>query len=1431
MLLDPATAPSAMEVEWWLRVLAPVVRVSGLALTQEPHRTQLLGILQRVGTVVDVAGVNDSKLLSGQSLVLEPRTHNKVIEESQAFVRALLRGLVEVYPTNFSASSSSEATTWWAPSSFRNLALTSVHVRAASGASPSAALASSVWHLPSIGELELAALIIDTAANPVSEVLQIVSRPEHPRFNEVASRIVSAKHLEVAVQIAHGAVIGVASILPFCASTRTADSTAQSWWCNPKEVHALQQKAHQMPQFQTLRSRLMDSVNRLLRMCAQSSEGDELTRTFLNSGRLQSALLDLGRTLACSIGYGKGGLRIQQGFFHSKALLSPSHDKQYRRALGKAMLSKLTRNVDTGEEVHGGFRFHANCAPRSLRLVYAHELLRKSVHEGRRLLPAAVRFARRQQLNASASSGGHDSWAVRDFLELATQLASSEAHSDVRQSARALREPVLRSYPWHRLHLVSKDLDRSAAADTSFEEFMALFVSLGSTASVGLLLRSRDLLTTLTTSLLTKCYAAMDKLPADKRQMAKLGVFALFGRLLEKWAAGQPHTGALEGEDNYYLGDSFADCHGLNRLSEGEASQGDDEQTQSRAAANLRSAVANLRMILQLGPDTSQLEPADPSSQAGPRSTPFHWKETMLWLLTVTANTLAVAAASRACRNCRQKIEPVDNSTLARLQHVVVSAAGSETNPVRNVGFSAFRILLALSDSAHGLSAFRSLPSAPSTPSAAPTPTATETGFETASFASMFVEVLRRRHSDDVAHTADGRLSRRSNRLAATGDASDVAVSWMSQALNDLTQRRSAVSQWQTASRSLERLSMIREEHIEVLRTVFARYEGSAQHFAQLIPRLLDEKEQAKQFGDEGVMPAQAAGAEIVCALLSCPTRSAIAAVDALPKLVHGLLVSVSFSKAAVWTAFLQRVAGFNIATAQQFALETFRFLLQRIKSCFVITDGGGGGGAEHQAAPSAEAGFITPVKLLSFIAPLLVEGRLRYAGESEGSIPSGPDCCPKSKEFLEMCSELRDVLQSQVAHPFKMCRVHLAQVLCHVWDVLDASGDGATKAGTVALNQQLEKCFSESKTDLVADPSATKVTVDNAVDNGNLEKQALRRLEHSVETTLLVLGVKAMFGHPHHALDASTSLLPLVVRSRALLGAEARQLLSAALGKLAQTLRAPAFSNESDSAASAAASAALAELQTLAVGDKDSKVRKTAVVFLGTFLARNLMAYRSTPSRVKVRQLLVDALADKKPEVATAAGEVLVGVIMANAEASSSSSSRPTIAIASAPVDSQAAWLTTLIDSLRKLASTKLKRRPAKPTRKSLRLRLAGVIGFGAIAAAFPCVGTLNVWLSIPMDQICASGCFLRVKNLFLMRDLAMHDCIRYDVPSFLPPVLVELSKHLSDPSPVCTSARKALAAFIKTHRSNWQQQRERFTLDEWETLNDVLASPDYYA
>ncbi|CAH3144364.1 unnamed protein product [Porites evermanni] len=80
----------------------------------------------------------------------------------------------------------------------------------------------------------------------------------------------------------------------------------------------------------------------------------------------------------------------------------------------------------------------------------------------------------------------------------------------------------------------------------------------------------------------------------------------------------------------------------------------------------------------------------------------------------------------------------------------------------------------------------------------------------------------------------------------------------------------------------------------------------------------------------------------------------------------------------------------------------------------------------------------------------------------------------------------------------------------------------------------------------------------------------------------------------------------------------------------------------------------------------------------------------------------------------------------------------------------------------------------------------------------------------------------------------LGLASCVQafpYDVPSWMPQILLDLGEHLHDPHPIQATVKKVMSDFRRTHHDNWQEHKQKFTEDQLLVLTDLLVSPCYYA
>ncbi|CAI2164709.1 4841_t:CDS:10 [Funneliformis geosporum] len=73
--------------------------------------------------------------------------------------------------------------------------------------------------------------------------------------------------------------------------------------------------------------------------------------------------------------------------------------------------------------------------------------------------------------------------------------------------------------------------------------------------------------------------------------------------------------------------------------------------------------------------------------------------------------------------------------------------------------------------------------------------------------------------------------------------------------------------------------------------------------------------------------------------------------------------------------------------------------------------------------------------------------------------------------------------------------------------------------------------------------------------------------------------------------------------------------------------------------------------------------------------------------------------------------------------------------------------------------------------------------------------------------------------------------DAFPYEVPKWMPEILVKLAECISDPVPIQTTVKKTFADFRRTHQDSWHEDMKQFNEDQLSVLSDMLISPSYYA
>ncbi|XP_032233646.1 proteasome activator complex subunit 4 isoform X2 [Nematostella vectensis] len=185
---------------------------------------------------------------------------------------------------------------------------------------------------------------------------------------------------------------------------------------------------------------------------------------------------------------------------------------------------------------------------------------------------------------------------------------------------------------------------------------------------------------------------------------------------------------------------------------------------------------------------------------------------------------------------------------------------------------------------------------------------------------------------------------------------------------------------------------------------------------------------------------------------------------------------------------------------------------------------------------------------------------------------------------------------------------------------------------------------------------------------------------------------------------------------------------------------------------------------------------KKSIVSYLQVMVFANLFTITRSPDYIRqVHDLVLDMLEDECLEVRVVAADTFSGLLHYGIFTLEKS----------------------VKEKFRKLANTKLPRKrkvgdtsETVASDKALLKRHTGVLGLACCVKAFP-----------------------------------------YDVPPWLPEMLMELGNHLHDPNPIQATVKSALSDFRRTHHDNWQEHKQMFTDDQLLVLTDLLISPCYYA
>lgn len=68
------------------------------------------------------------------------------------------------------------------------------------------------------------------------------------------------------------------------------------------------------------------------------------------------------------------------------------------------------------------------------------------------------------------------------------------------------------------------------------------------------------------------------------------------------------------------------------------------------------------------------------------------------------------------------------------------------------------------------------------------------------------------------------------------------------------------------------------------------------------------------------------------------------------------------------------------------------------------------------------------------------------------------------------------------------------------------------------------------------------------------------------------------------------------------------------------------------------------------------------------------------------------------------------------------------------------------------------------------------------------------------------------------------------YNVPKYLPSVIMDLCQFKSDMQPIRNTVESTLNDFKRTHQDSWREHKDNFAEDQLFVLTKVMIAPTYY-
>ncbi|KAL0213429.1 hypothetical protein RCL1_007055 [Eukaryota sp. TZLM3-RCL] len=100
--------------------------------------------------------------------------------------------------------------------------------------------------------------------------------------------------------------------------------------------------------------------------------------------------------------------------------------------------------------------------------------------------------------------------------------------------------------------------------------------------------------------------------------------------------------------------------------------------------------------------------------------------------------------------------------------------------------------------------------------------------------------------------------------------------------------------------------------------------------------------------------------------------------------------------------------------------------------------------------------------------------------------------------------------------------------------------------------------------------------------------------------------------------------------------------------------------------------------------------------------------------------------------------------------------------------------------------------------------------------------------WAATPLDKSTKSSIVVRHAGCLGLASMIL--AFPYEIPSFLPNVIVSFAKHSPDPDPIGSLVRSTIRSFWKTHFEQWGEHEQRFSEEELVILKGCIVSQSHY-